>query len=150
MVKKLRKIAGLAAGAAALGTAALLAAPGTASASPAPCGGDTSACIDLSANTAWLMNEHGGVTYGGVPITSGKPGYETPTGRHIVSWKDIDHWSQAYNAPMPYSVFFTDSGIAFHEGSLSQESHGCIHLSNSAARVFYGTLFPGDVVTVVP
>jgi hypothetical protein len=136
-------------GAAALGTVALLAAPGIAGASPAPCGGETSACVDLSANTAWLMNEHGGVTYGGVPVSHGKPGYETPTGTFRVSWKDIDHWSQAYDAPMPYSVFFTDNGIAFHEGSLNTQSHGCVRLSHENAKVFFGTLVPGDVVTVV-
>jgi lipoprotein-anchoring transpeptidase ErfK/SrfK len=50
---------------------------------------------------------------------------------------------------MPYSVFFTTSGIAFHEGSLTQQSHGCIHLSPEAAKAYYTTLQPGDVVEVV-
>ena len=50
---------------------------------------------------------------------------------------------------MPYSVFF-NSGIAFHEGSLSVPSHGCVHLSQEAARTYYNTLQPGDVVEVVP
>ncbi|HEX6360934.1 L,D-transpeptidase [Actinophytocola sp.] len=142
---KLRTTLGVAAGSAGL----LLALPGIANAAPAPCGARADACIDLSANTTWLM-DNGVVTYGGVPITSGKPGYETPPGTFTVKYKDIDHWSKAYDAPMPYSVFFTRSGIAFHEGSLSQQSHGCIHLSPEAARTFYNTLQPGDVVQVVP
>jgi lipoprotein-anchoring transpeptidase ErfK/SrfK len=46
-------------------------------------------------------------------------------------------------------VFF-NSGIAFHEGSLSALSHGCVHLSTSAAQAFYDGLAVGDVVQVVP
>jgi len=146
---KLRKMLGVAAGSAALGTTALLALPATAQAAPTPCSANADACIDLSANTSWLMDDNGAVIYGGVPITSGKPGYETPPGTFQVTYKDIDHWSQAYDAPMPYSVFFTTSGIAFHEGSLTQQSHGCIHLSPEAAKTYYYTLNPGDVVEVV-
>lgn len=145
----LRKSVGVAIGSAALGATALLALPGTAAASPAPCSAQARACIDLSANTTWLM-DNGVVTYGGVPITSGRPGYETPAGTFHVTYKDIDHWSKAYNAPMPYSVFFTTSGIAFHEGSLSVQSHGCVHLSQAAAQTYFNTLQPGDVVEVVP
>ncbi|WP_143229599.1 L,D-transpeptidase [Actinophytocola xanthii] len=148
-MSKLRKITGMAAGAAAVG-AAMFAAPGTASASPAPCGGETRACVDLSANRAWLMDGNGGVTLGGVPVTHGKPGYETPPGVYHVTWKNIDHWSQAYNGPMPYAVFFTDTGIAFHEGSLNSQSHGCVRLTRENAKTFFNSLAPGDVVTVVP
>ncbi|MGH3977937.1 MAG: L,D-transpeptidase [Pseudonocardiaceae bacterium] len=115
----------------------------------APCGTAADACIDLSGNQSWLM-DGGAVTYGPVPITSGKPGYETPTGVFRVTWKDIDHRSREYdNAPMPYSVFFTNNGIAFHEGSLERQSHGCIHLSHEAARTYFDDLQPRDVVEVV-
>jgi len=147
---KLRKSVGVAAGSAALGVAALFTLPATAQAAPGvPCSAAADACIDLSANTSWLMHD-GVVTYGGVPITSGRPGHETPPGTFTVTYKDIDHWSKAYNGPMPYSVFFTKSGIAFHEGSLGVPSHGCIHLSHDAAVTYYNTLHPGDVVEVVP
>jgi len=146
---KLRKMLGVAAGSAALGTTALLALPATAQAAPTPCSANADACIDLSANTSWLLDDNGAVIYGGVPITSGKPGYETPPGVFQVTYKDIDHWSNAYDAPMPYSVFFTTSGIAFHEGSLTAQSHGCIHLSLEVAKTYYYTLQPGDTVEVV-
>jgi L,D-transpeptidase-like protein len=135
---------------AALAGAAMIALPAFAQAAPGvPCSAAAKACIDLSANTSWLM-QNGTVTYGGVPITSGKPGYETPPGTFHVTYKDIDHWSRAYDAPMPYSVFFTDTGIAFHEGSLTAPSHGCVHLSQEAARTYYNALHPGDIVEVVP
>lgn len=113
-----------------------------------PCSGGVSACIDLSANQSWLL-DNGVVTYGPVPITHGRAGYRTPPGTFKVGWKDIDHKSSEFdNAPMPYSVFF-NGGIAFHEGSLSQLSHGCIHLSGGAASTYYNALEVGDTVQVV-
>jgi lipoprotein-anchoring transpeptidase ErfK/SrfK len=114
-----------------------------------PCDGTADACIDLSANQSWLLSD-GAVAYGPVPITHGRAGWETPPGTFNVGWKDIDHLSSEFdNAPMPYSVFF-NGGIAFHEGSLSDLSHGCIHLSNAAAQTYYDALQVGDVVQVVP
>lgn len=93
--------------------------------------------------------DNGNVIYGPVPITSGKPGHRTPPGVFHVQWKDRNHRSHEFNdAPMPYSVFFY-SGMAFHTGSLSAESHGCIHLSNSAAKEFFASLQPGDEVEIV-
>ncbi len=115
----------------------------------APCASSAAACIDLSSQKAWLMNG-GQVTYGPTPITSGKPGYRTPAGTFKVLWKDRDHRSRAFdNAPMPYSVFFTSSGIAFHQGSLKVPSHGCIHLGRGAAVNFFNKLSAGQVVQVV-
>jgi len=113
-----------------------------------PCGAGADACIDLSANKTWLISD-GAVTFGPVPITHGRPGWETPPGTFHVGWKDIDHKSSEFDgAPMPYSVFF-NGGIAFHEGSLSDLSHGCIHLSRSAAERYYNALSVGDTVQVV-
>jgi lipoprotein-anchoring transpeptidase ErfK/SrfK len=115
-----------------------------------PCKATARACIDLSANRSWLLDGRGNVTYGPVPITHGRAGWRTPAGTFRVGWKDIDHKSSIFdNAPMPYSVFF-NGGIAFHEGSLTEQSHGCIHLSRAAAKSYYNTLRVGDVVQVVP
>ncbi|MDQ4093194.1 MAG: L,D-transpeptidase [Actinomycetota bacterium] len=115
----------------------------------APCRSSAAACVDLSSRQAWLMNG-GQVTYGPTPITSGKPGYRTPPGTFKVLWKDRDHRSQTFdNAPMPYSVFFTESGIAFHQGSLRGQSHGCVRLGKNAAATFFNKLSVGEVVQVV-
>ena len=115
----------------------------------APCGSSAAACVSLGSKRAWLMSG-GQITYGPVPITSGKPGHATPPGVFHVLWKDKNHRSSIFNnAPMPYSVFFTNSGIAFHEGSLRVPSAGCIHLSRSAAQTFFSKLSVGQVVQVV-
>ena len=115
----------------------------------APCGSSAAACISLGSQRAWLMSG-GQVTYGPTPITSGKPGWRTPAGVFQVLWKDKNHRSREFNnAPMPYSVFFTSTGIAFHQGSLSAPSHGCVHLGKNAAVTFFNTLAVGQVVQVV-
>jgi lipoprotein-anchoring transpeptidase ErfK/SrfK len=116
--------------------------------SEAPCGAGVKACIRLSTNETWLL-DNGKIVYGPVKITSGRPGHLTPTGTFHVQWKDKDHKSHEFNdAPMPYSVFF-NSGIAFHQGSLSVKSHGCIHLSMAAAQKYFASLSVGDTVQVV-
>ena len=105
------------------------------------------ACVDLSAKRVWLVQ--GGEVVRSAPMTSGRPGERTPTGTFHVTWKDADHVSSEFDgAPMPWSVFF-NGGIAFHTGSLSQQSAGCIHLSDSVARTFFRTLSVGDTVVVV-
>ncbi|HEY6423057.1 MAG TPA: L,D-transpeptidase [Pseudonocardiaceae bacterium] len=122
---------------------------GAAESSAAPCGPSAAGCIDLRSQQAWLM-DRGHVTYGPTPITSGKPGYRTPTGQFQVQWKDRNHRSSEFhNAPMPYSVFFTNTGVAFHEGSLRDASHGCVHLGHNAAVAFFNKLLVGQVVQVV-
>ncbi|MFB9907276.1 L,D-transpeptidase [Allokutzneria oryzae] len=106
------------------------------------------ACIDLSANKSWLL-DNGRVIYGPVPITHGRKGYATPPGTFRVQFKNKNHKSSIFNnAPMPNSVFF-NGGIAFHQGSLRQTSHGCIHLSGPASQKYFATLSVGDVVQVV-
>jgi hypothetical protein len=121
----------------------------TAQSAGTPCGSSAAACVSLGSQRAWLMSG-GQVMYGPTPITSGKPGERTPPGMFRVLWKDKDHRSSIFNnAPMPYSVFFTNTGIAFHEGSLRSPSAGCIHLSHSAAQTFFNTLKVGQVVQVV-
>jgi lipoprotein-anchoring transpeptidase ErfK/SrfK len=115
---------------------------------PPPCAPTARACVDLSANRSWLMRG-GRVAYGPVPITHGRPGFRTPPGTFQVATKRRDHVSSIYDAEMPWSVFF-NGGIAFHEGSLTVTSHGCIHLSPEAAETFFSDLSVGDVVQVVP
>jgi lipoprotein-anchoring transpeptidase ErfK/SrfK len=112
-----------------------------------PCRANASACVDLSANRAWLIS-NGKIQYGPVPISHGRKGFRTPPGTFRVSYKAADHVSSVYDAEMPYSVFF-NGGIAFHEGSVKVLSHGCVHLSGKAARNFFGSLSRGEIVQVV-
>ena len=117
--------------------------------SAVPCSQAAAACVDLSSKQAWLV-QNGRVVYGPTPITAGKRSAKTPAGWFKVLWKDKNHRSSAFNnAPMPYSVFFTSTGVAFHEGSLRRQSAGCIHLGHNAAVTFFKRLAVGQVVEVV-
>lgn len=115
---------------------------------PPPCGRGISACVSLSAKQAWLMT-NGEVTRGPVAITHGGTANPTPTGTWPVAWKDQEHTSSIYGDPMPYSVFFAPGGIAFHEGKLDEDSHGCIRLEMPDAQAFFSALPVGALVQVV-
>lgn len=76
------------------------------------------------------------------PVSTGRPGFETPRGNFRPNRMDADHYSQEYDqAPMPYAIFFDLNGHAIH-GSFDPigkpaASHGCVRLSPSnAARLF--------------
>jgi lipoprotein-anchoring transpeptidase ErfK/SrfK len=112
-----------------------------------PCTITTGACVDLSARKTWLLKD-GVVVYGPVHAEPGRTGWSTPVGTfHVISHVK-NYVSKKFNAPMPYSTFFIP-GIAFHEGSASTPSHGCIHLSLSAAETYFSDLAVGDAVQIV-
>ncbi|WP_243769617.1 L,D-transpeptidase [Amycolatopsis acidicola] len=120
-----------------------------AASSGTPCSITDGACVDVSAKKAWLLSG-GKVVYGPVSITTGRKGYATPTGMFHVLYKEKMHYSKEFdNAEMPNSVFFYP-GDAFHQGSLSTPSHGCVHLSSSSSLKFFNTLSVGDAVQIVP
>jgi lipoprotein-anchoring transpeptidase ErfK/SrfK len=112
-----------------------------------PCSAAAKACVDLSRGKAWLVSD-GKIVYGPVSIMSGRQGWPTPVGTFHVSFKDADYFSHEFKVPMPDAVFFYP-GIAFHEGSLYEHSHGCVHLSRTSASKFFHTLEAGDEVQVV-
>lgn len=66
-------------------------------------------------------------------LKGGRKSDPTPIGKFTVTRTDKKHISSQFHAPMPYSVFFR-GGSAFHQGSLTSPSHGCIHLSEPDAH----------------
>jgi len=116
---------------------------------PPPCARTVRACVRLSTRQAWLVRD-GATDYGPVPISHGGRANPTPTGTYPVSWKDEENTSSVYGTPMPYSVFFAPGGIAFHEGDIGTDSHGCVRLTMAAARTFFRSLRPGEIVQVLP
>lgn len=113
-----------------------------------PCAVSARACVDLSARKAWITDGAGRIVYGPVSVLGGRTGEPTPVGTFSVRSKVRDYHSRQFDAPMPYSVFFSP-GIAFHQGSLSTRSAGCLHLSRASAMAFFSELGPGDTVQVV-
>lgn len=113
------------------------------------------------------------------PITTGKPGYDTPKGHYQVMAKDIDHKSNLYGvfldsnghivdpnasanqapphgsvydaADMPYYMRLRDDGVGLHAGYLPgyPASHGCIRLPHAFAELLFSNVSVGTPVDVV-
>lgn len=76
------------------------------------------------------------------PVSTGRPGFETPRGAFKPNRMDADHYSDEYEqAPMPHAIFFDLKGHAIH-GSFDPigrpaASHGCVRLAPAnAAKLF--------------
>jgi L,D-transpeptidase-like protein len=114
------------------------------------CPAAAAACVDLKAHLTWLQS-HGRPTFGPVRMEPGTPGTAsaTPSGTFHVEWKAGPHFvSSEYGDPMPWATFFAPGGVAFHGGSLTQPSHGCVHLTSSNAHFFQVHLPIGAEVVV--
>lgn len=105
--------------------------------------------IDLAHQRAYVYR--GGVRIGATTISSGKRGYETPTGVFTVLQKDRDHYSKKYHhAPMPYDLRLTWEGISVHGGHLPGHpaSHGCVRLPIAFSRLLFNEASLGMTVTI--
>jgi len=76
------------------------------------------------------------------PVSTGRSGYETPTGNFRARRLEEEWYSTQYDdAPMPHAIFFA-GGYAIHGTNHTRSlgrpaSHGCVRLSPShAARLF--------------
>jgi hypothetical protein len=114
------------------------------------------ACVDLRTDQSWLQRD-GAVVYGPVHFRPGAqtglvpPGptsSATPTGTFHVQRKKADEVSREFGEPMPHAVYFAPGGIAFHQGSLEDSSHGCVHLTAADATAYFDQLKIGDPVLV--
>ncbi len=84
-------------------------------------------------------------------VSSGKPGFDTPTGVFSLLEKNVYHQSNIYaGAEMPFMQRLTWSGIALHAGQVPgyRASHGCIRLPYSFARSLFDITKLGGRVVV--
>ena len=92
----------------------------------------------------------------GVPIaastlSTGRKGYETPTGVFTILEKKKVHFSKTYdNAPMPNMQRLTWKGISLHAGNLPgyPASHGCIRLPSKFSELLFGSTSLGMTVVI--
>jgi hypothetical protein len=78
------------------------------------------------------------------PVSTGKGSqYDTPSGKFKAFRMERDHFSKEWDdAPMPFSIFFTQKGHAIH-GSLDVKrlgtpaSHGCVRLLPANAEKLF-------------
>ena len=112
-----------------------------------PCTSSARACVDLASRRTWLIAD-GAVAYGPVPMRPGDPEAPTPRGTFGVQWKAEQWTSRERLTQMPYSVFFAEGGVAFHQGTMDTPSAGCVKLTEVPARHYFETLQVGDQVQV--
>ena len=105
--------------------------------------------VDLTRQLATVYRN--GVRIGVSTISSGRPGYETPTGVFTILEKNKEHVSRKYNdAPMPYQERLTWGGVALHAGGLPgyPESHGCVHLPLAFSKILFDAMPMGGTVVI--
>src|SRR5204862_4296858 len=77
------------------------------------------------------------------PVSTGRSGYDTPSGDFQPFRMEKDHFSQEWDdAPMPNSIFFSQIGHAIHGTFEARNlgrtvSHGCVRLSPQNAATLY-------------
>ncbi|MFF4752754.1 Ig-like domain-containing protein [Streptomyces sp. NPDC002514] len=103
-----------------------------------------------------------------IPVTTGKPGYETRNGVKVVLEKEYfvrmrgttvgiaAGSSDNYDLPVYYATRVTWSGEYLHAAPWSvgsqgsaNVSHGCTGMSTGNAKWFFDTVRPGDIVKVI-
>jgi lipoprotein-anchoring transpeptidase ErfK/SrfK len=91
------------------------------------------------------------------PISSGKPGDNTPNGSYLTIEKanPVQMTGPGYSLSVPWSVRFTFSGDYYHdaywsvgEQGFENVSHGCVNLSPADAETYYNLAVPGDPITI--
>ena len=91
------------------------------------------------------------------PISTGKPGDNTPNGTYLTIEKGnpVLMKGPGYRIKVPWSVRFTWSGDYLHDAfwSVGQQgfanvSHGCVNMAPADAEMYYKMELPGDPVTI--
>ncbi len=115
--------------------------------------------VTVSVNTEghYMDVERGGRHFARWPISTGRPGDETPDGSYLTIEKanPVDMIGPGYNIEVPWSVRFTWSGDYLHDAfwsvgdqGFTNVSHGCVNMSPTDAEIFYKIAVPGDPVKV--
>ena len=110
-----------------------------------PCASAAFANIDIAIdkNTQQMSVAVDGAQRYTWPVSTGRPGYDTPNGTFKVNRMDANHFSQEWdNAPMPHTMFFDMRGHAIHGFSDVAHlglavSHGCVRLAPANATVLF-------------
>ena len=114
-----------------------------------PASGPQRVVISLDNQLAFLYR--GNTLVAAAAISSGKKGKESPAGVFQVMTKKRMHHSRKYdNAPMPFSQFITDYGIALHAGHNPGQpaSRGCIRLPTAFAKKLFSVTEVGTPVLI--
>ncbi|MFJ8145386.1 Ig-like domain-containing protein [Streptomyces sp. NPDC096048] len=124
------------------------------------------AVTDAAAHTLTVFQD--GREVRKIPVTTGKPGFETRNGVKVVLGKEpfvrmrsstvgiAEGSSESYDLPVYFATRVTWSGEYVHAAPWSvgsqgtaNVSHGCVGMSTANAEWFFGAVQEGDLVEVV-
>ncbi|RYD38044.1 MAG: hypothetical protein EOP86_01965, partial [Verrucomicrobiaceae bacterium] len=85
-------------------------------------------------------------------VSTGRRSNPTPTGKFVITDKQVDWTSSIYKVPMPYFMRLNCKDIGLHQGVVPgyPASHGCIRMPRNEVQAFFKTLKIGDPVTIEP
>jgi len=113
--------------------------------------------VVASTATHFMRVYRNGKLFSRWPISTGKPGDNTPNGTYLTIEKGnpVLMKGPGYKLEVPWSVRFTWSGDYLHDAfwSVGQQgftnvSHGCVNMPPADAEIYYKMAIPGDPVTV--
>ena len=105
--------------------------------------------VDLDARVISVFRD--GYEIGAAAVLLGTQEHPTPLGTFPIRYKMRHNVSEKYNnAPMPYSMFLTNDGVALHGSQVENgyASHGCIGLPNEFAAKVFAVAKKGDKVII--
>lgn len=106
--------------------------------------------VDLQARVISVFRN--GYEIGAAAALIGAPSHPTPVGTFPILTKERHNVSEKYNnAPMPWTLRLTWSGVAIHGGSTVERgyaSHGCIGVPDEFASRIFAEARIGDVVII--
>ena len=117
--------------------------------SGAPRTGKLVVTVDLDARVISIFRD--GHEIGTAVALLGTQKHPTPLGTFPVLWKSREHFSRKYNnAPMPWSLWLTNTGIAIHGSPVTNgyASHGCIGVPDEFAEKLFAAMKKGDKVII--
>lgn len=117
--------------------------------SAAPATGALVITVDLEARVISAFRD--GHEIGTAVALLGTQSHPTPLGTFPVLNKSRQHFSRKYdNAPMPYSLWLTNTGIAIHGSPVMNgyASHGCIGVPDDFAAKLFAATKRGDKVII--
>ena len=114
--------------------------------------------IVVASTATHFMNVYrNGSLFAHWPISTGRPGDNTPNGTYLTIDKGnpVLMKGPGYRIKVPWSVRFTWSGDYLHDAfwSVGQQgfqnvSHGCVNMAPANAETYYKMEVPGDPVTI--
>ena len=114
--------------------------------------------IVVASTATHFMNVYrNGALFAHWPISTGRPGDNTPNGTYLTIDKGnpVLMKGPGYRIKVPWSVRFTWSGDYLHDAfwsvgqqGFSNVSHGCVNMAPANAETYYKIEVPGDPVTI--